>query len=75
MFDGAVTTQIPHPLFSKLCNIIQIISDSELSVNFTSCSESLRYEPDVYLGTDYSWLHSLASFSLLNVETCRRMVS
>ena len=65
---------MPHPLFSELCDVIQIISDTEISVNFSTCSDALRYEPNVYLYTVYEWMHPLASYSMLNIETCRRMV-
>ena len=60
---------------SELCNIIKVVSDTEITVNFTTCSDSLRYEPDIYINTSYSWIHSIASYSMLDIENCRRMVS
>ena len=65
---------LSHPLFSGACKMLNFVSDSELVVTFASCSSALRYEPDVYLNTAYAWLHPLASYSLLDIENCRRMV-
>ena len=75
VFDTGRTGLLPHPLLSELCDIIRVISDTEITVNFTTCSESLRYEPDVYLNTPYSWLHPVATYPMLDIENCRRMVS
>ena len=55
--------------------MIKIVSDTELTVNFTTCAESLRYEPDIYLNTSYAWLHPIAAYSMLDIENCRRMVN
>ena len=74
VFDSNRTGLLAHPLLSELCNVIKIVSDTELTVNFTTCAESLRYEPDIYLNTSYSWLHSIAAYSMLDIENCRRMV-
>ena len=75
VFDSEQQGLLPHPLFSELCDVIKLVSDTELIVNFTTCSDNLRYEPDVYLYTAYEWLHSIASYSMLNIESCRRLVS
>ena len=75
MFNSERSGLLPHPLLSELCDIIKIVSDTEITINFTTCAESLRYEPDVYLHTPFAWLHPLASYSMLDIENCRRMVS
>ena len=75
VFDSSRSGLFPHPLLSELCNVIHVVSETEITINFTTCSESLRYEPDVYLNTSYSWLHPIASYSMLNIENCRRMVN
>ena len=75
VFNSGRTELSPHPLFSGSGKVINLISDSELTVSYSNYAEALRYEPDVYLGTDYFWLHELASYPLLDIENCRRMVS
>ena len=74
VFTSDRSDLLPHPLYSGVCKVINFASDKELTVTFSSCSSALRYEPDIYLRTRYEWLHSLASFSLLNIETSRRTV-
>ena len=75
VFNSGRSDLLPHPLFSGSGKVIQVVSDIELAVSFSNYAEALRYEPDVYLGTDYFWLHDLASYSLLDIVNCRRMVS
>ena len=74
VFNSDRSDLLPHPLYSGVCKVINFASDKELTVTYASCSSALRYDPDVYLRTRYDWLHSLASFSLLNIETSRRLV-
>ena len=74
VFANGRSGLLSHPLFSGACKMLDFVSDSELVMTFASCSSALRYEPDVYLNTDYAWFHSLASYSLLDIENCRRMV-
>ena len=74
VFSSDRTDLLPHPLFSGVCKVINFASENELTITFSSCSSALRYDPDIYLRTRYDWLHPLASFSLLNIETSRRLV-
>ena len=75
VFNSERTDLLLHPLFSGSSKVIQVVSDNELTVSYSNYAEALRYEPDVYLGTDYFWLHDLASYSLLDIVNSRRMVS
>lgn len=65
---------MPHPLFTNICRVINVVSDTELTISFSNYAEALRYEPDVYLSTDYSWLHSVAVYPLLDIENSKRLV-
>ena len=74
VIDNATSTPTPHPLFSAASRIIQVVSETEITVNFSSFSEPLRYEPTVYLRSFYEWMYDFASYSFFDVESGRRMV-
>ena len=75
VIDSATSTPRPHPLFSAATRIIQVVSETEITVNFSSFSEPLRYEPTVYLRSFYEWMYDFASFSFFDMESGRRMVT
>ena len=74
VIDTTTSTPSPHPLFSAASRIIQIVSETEITVNFSSFSEPLRYEPTVYLRSFYEWMYDFASYSFFDMESGRRMV-
>ena len=74
VIDTATSTPSPHPLFSAASRIIQVVSETEITVNFSSFSEPLRYEPTVYLRSFYEWMYDFASYSFFDIESGRRMV-
>ena len=63
-----------HPLFKNSSSALNIISETQLSLSYSTLAHVARYEPLVYFGSVYEWLYDLAAFSILNPETARRLV-
>ena len=63
-----------HPLFKNSVSALNILSEKQLSLSYSTLGHVARYEPSVYLKSIYEWLYDLAAFSILNPETARRLV-
>lgn len=65
----------PHPLSGASASVITVLSDSELTINFSSVSDPLRFEASYYANSIRGWICKLASSCMFNTEKSRRMVS
>ena len=63
-----------HPLFKNASSALNIISETQLSLSYSTLAHCARYEPMVYYRSVYEWLYPLAAFNILNPETARRLV-
>ena len=64
-----------HPLFKNSASCLKIHSDTKISLRYSTIANVARYEPQVYCRSVYEWVAELASFTFLNPETARRLVS
>ena len=63
-----------HPLFKNSVSTLNILSEKQLSLSYSTLAHVSRYEPMIYHKSVYEWLYDFAAFSILNPETARRLV-
>ena len=63
-----------HPLFKNTSSSLKIHSNTKISLSYSTLANVARYDPLVYFRSVYEWVTDLASFSILNPETARRLV-
>ena len=64
-----------HPLDLPESSTLQLNSAGNLIVSRSSVNRLASTESVMYCGSHKSWISPLASFSLINPEKCRRLVS
>ena len=68
-------TDTVHPLDLPESKTVQLNSAGSLVISRPSLNRLAVTESTLYLGSKKAWLSSLAQFSLVNPEKCRRLVS